>query len=429
MKRLFIAVLVFGGCLYSGTVLAVSQLSDAELAGVSGGGIDSHLAGQGLSQEQQEPEHNNGDAPRRQPLSSNGMELTPEFFAVLQSDIKVDRQRKLLLDGVAQQNAVALNLDNAMSSDAVSVNNIFNGDSITLEDVTSNIEINQVNSINQLHRTQGSLTSSSADHKYEKSELRLSGEQSYEYHEYSFVDQVSTEEYLSTNGRRNEVAVGKTYINPTLKKLQDEGFIPSSFVRNGLSLLKYKVFELNDGTGFEIKGDVSPSAPIATAGSFTLDAEAVIDVKILWWTLHLELDLISIDNELTLNIETTPGDPGHQIVETETDTSLVKKQQAIDVAESTYSLSYEHAVFTGGEMAGAEAELLALSEGRLSVDSSSNVVLSDSAQKNMQVGNGINSVSSVAANALNLSRQPIFRGGSSILRSSTIQQNLFKQQL
>ena len=40
----------------------------------------------------------------------------------------------------------------------------------------------------------------------------------------------------------------------------------------------------------------------------------------------------------------------------------------VDVAESSFNESYVHSAFTGGQMTGAEAELLALSDGSLSVD-------------------------------------------------------------
>ena len=60
MKRLYITALVALGLLYSGPAMAATTLSDTELAGVSGGGIDPHLGGQSLPQDQsndqQQPE-------------------------------------------------------------------------------------------------------------------------------------------------------------------------------------------------------------------------------------------------------------------------------------------------------------------------------------------------------------------------------------
>ncbi|MCP4408113.1 MAG: hypothetical protein GY807_10210 [Gammaproteobacteria bacterium] len=437
MKRLLITAIIAAGLLYSGPALAATTLSDTELAGVSGGGIDPHLEGQSLPQEQQQPQqqqqpekNNTGYTPFRQPQSFDGMELAPELFAILQSRIDVERERRLLLNGTAQQNATALNLENALSSDVVSTDNIFNGGSITIDDVTTNIEINQINNVNQLHRTQGSLTSSIAGHRYEKSELRRSGFENYEYHDYSFVEQDSTEEFISTKTRFDKVKVGVTYESPTLKELQKDGFIPSNTVRIGLDLLNFKVHELNYGTGFQIKGSIFPSDPVSIPGFFKLEAEAMIDIKILWWTLHLELDLIDIDNKLNLDIDTVLGDLGNTDIETETEENLVTKQKAIDIAESTYSESYEQSVFTGGQMTGAEAELLALSDGSLSVDNNSTVALSDNTQQNMRVFNGVNAVSSIAANSLNMGRTSSFSARPTGAPQLSLQQhNRFNQEM
>lgn len=103
---------------------------------------------------------------------------------------------------------------------------------------------------------------------------------------------------------------------------------------------------------------------------------------------------------------------------------------SFDVAESSYSESREHSVFTGGQMAAAEAEMIALSDGTLDVNHTSNVQLGDGAQQGMRTVNGVNAVSSVAANALNVSRMPTIRAGAPAgARSITTQQNRFNQRM
>ena len=80
-------------------------------------------------------------------------------------------------------------------------------------------------------------------------------------------------------------------------------------------------------------------------------------------------------------------------------------------------------------MTGAQADLLALSEGSLTVDNSSLISLADNAQQKIRVFNGVNAVSSVAANALNISRPPVMTAGSSVLPQMLMQQrNIFIQQ-
>ena len=80
-------------------------------------------------------------------------------------------------------------------------------------------------------------------------------------------------------------------------------------------------------------------------------------------------------------------------------------------------------------MTGAEAELLALSESKLTVDNNSTISMTGNTQQGMRIFSGVNAVSSVAANALNISRLPVMSGGSSIgPRISMQQHNRFIQQ-
>jgi len=114
--------------------------------------------------------------------------------------------------------------------------------------------------------------------------------------------------------------------------------------------------------------------------------------------------------------------------EVEENLAIVLDMDVVNISDSTFSEFYQYTTFTGGQMTGAEAELLALSEGSLNVDNSSTISLSQSAQQNIRVFNGVNAVSSVAANALNISQLPVVsRGLSSIPGTSMQQQNLFVQ--
>ena len=428
MKHLLVTSLVALGFFSSGLALAATTLSDAELAEVSGGRIDPHLEGQNLPQEQQQPESNNsGYTPLRQPESIYGMELAPELFSILQSRIDVERERKLLLNGTTQQNAIGFNLENALSSDIVSTNNIFNGDSITLDDVTSGIEVNQVNDLSQRHRTQGKLTSSNANHRYEKSELRRSGSESYNYHAYSLVDRRTINEYESTSTRGNHVKVGD---QDRYTKLKD---IPTNIITQGqktlLDLLDFRVDEINFGVGFASKGSGTINADPAR---FWIGAEANVEACFFIWCWEITIARFNVDKEFIVmgNVVIENGDVGDIVETADRDDNLAEEYKAIDVAESTFNESYEHTVFTGGHMSGAEAELLALSEGTLSVDNNSTVSLASGAQQNMRVFNGVNAVSSIAANSLNISRtSSLSARPSGVPQLSLKQQNRFNQEM
>lgn len=431
MKLLILTSFVALGLLYLGPAEAATTLSDKTLAGISGGGIDPHLEGQSLPQEHQRPGSNNsGDLPSWQPQSVDGTELTPEFFAVLQSSIDVKRKRELLLSETTQQNAIAQNLDNAVSSDTISSTNIFAGSSISLDNITSGIEINQINTLSQRHRTQGYLTSSVASHRYEKSVKKRSGTENHEYHAYSYVDQNRINEYQTTTVHSNMVEVGDRI--SSLEEMVPE-FITST-QKSWLDLFRFHVDELNNGSGVDIKGNWE-SRPVADPdrGSFNLSAEATLEIEILWWTWEIDVDLFKVKKPYTVmdKVVADSGDPVDMNIEPETyNDDLVKVYKVKDVRESSFTESYEHSVFTGGQMTGAEAELLALSEGTLSVDNISKVSLSSSAQGGMRVLHAVNAASSITANSFNMSRTPSYTTGTAIKPQFALrQQNHFTQQL
>ncbi|MCK4710540.1 MAG: hypothetical protein KAU21_18135, partial [Gammaproteobacteria bacterium] len=211
-KHFIITTIVAIACLFSAASLAATSLSDSELAGVSGGGIVPPLEGQSLPQEQQQPASNNSDylAPALY-QNNDGMELAPEIFTILQSTSHVKRERKLLLNGMTQQGVKALNLENLLSSDSIAANNIFYGGNLTVHDVTTGIEVNQLNELYQLHRTQGNLSSSIVGYGYEKIVESRSGSESYDYHVYSSIYQQRLSLIQRTDYSKNTAQVGDTF--------------------------------------------------------------------------------------------------------------------------------------------------------------------------------------------------------------------------
>jgi hypothetical protein len=427
MKGLLITLLIALGLIYSGPVRAATTLSDTELAGISGGGIEPPLhEGQSLPQEQQQPGSNYANyTPPREVQSSDGMDLAPELFAVLQSIIDAKRERKVLLHGATQEGALAFNLENVLSSDVISANNVFNGSSLSLDDETTEIEVNQLNSLDQLHRAQGNLHSSIAGHGYEKTVKSRSGSESYDYHVYSNIYRERRSLRQRSDTRINQVEVGEDDHFTSLKKME-EGKLINELQRIALETLGFKVDSLHLGAGVDFDGNGTVTAD---PGRFLLNADANIDVCIIFWCWTVKIDLVTIDETLNVvePVVTEPGDTSETVGSH--DNNTIEIYDAVDVAESSFSESYEHTVFTGGQMTGAEAELLALSEGTLSVENNSNVSLADGAQRNMRVFNGVNAVSSIAANALNVSRLPSFTAGpSAVSRISMQQHNRFNQQ-
>jgi len=568
MQRSLIILVTIVNLLFSGFSRASAALSDFELAAVSGGGIDPHLQGQSLPQQPQQPGSNNANYQPPQPIrNDDGMEQNPEVFAIMQSSADLRRARVLLLKGSTQQQATGLNLDNAVTSDIVSTNNIFDGGDLTVEDVTTAIEINQVNNLAQFHRSQGSLSSSIAGYRHETIVYRESGSESFDYHVFSSIYQQRRSEIQRNDSLFSSAQVGNEFasldeinanampialisppqfgtflafgpigkVDSTLfgefgAKLEYTGVtiaglgitlnnIAAGGINNNdlllgssvilpkldLGILDLKaciveclnpilnlgslggssvpftinvpgfgpqVDELNLGFGFALSG----AAPVLQVepGSLTINGEAAIKItpfarltldfsqlEILGLNVgtlvkglkifkdengeptdkvvrELELSLLDKQIEFLLldrefgsdQFETMPGDPitnTNEVVTQDNDT--VEIYRVNDVAESAVNQSYQHSILIGGQMTGAEAELLAMSESNLSVDYNNSISMAGHAQQGMRIFNSVNAVSSVAANAMNISRLPVLSGESpAMTRISMLQHNYFSQQ-
>lgn len=516
--------------MFSGASLAVSSLSDNELAGISGAGVDSHYEGHNIDQDQQQPQKNSSNyTPSIKFQKNDGLELAPEFFSILQSTINVNRDRTLFLSGQTQQNAIAFNLENILSSDLISTNNIFNGDNLILNNVMTKVEINQHNNLYQLHRSQGILNTLKTGSRYEKTIESKSGREVYDYHSYSseYQQRVSNIQFLNINERSANVGVrltpdgdiatysppleligirhygpyfsdiplytgttfssiglslnsvgvqdgilgsdlilstnltapkidfGKLFLDTALIDIDiNFGSIGGGTLTNELALpgLGVHIDELNFGSGFSLSGDGSHT--LIEPGGLTFDGEVTLGLnayaKLVIDLSKTVLDIAKetiVDESFSATVPISfvllnenfndesfnplPGESnGSPEIITEHSNDFIKDINTVDIAESFLDESYEHTVLIGGQMTGAEAELLALSEGSISLDNSSNVQLSDNTQRNMQVFNSVNTVSSVAANALNISRSPsITRGTSAAMpRISMQQHNSFTQQ-
>ena len=594
LKVITVSLISTAGIFFSLTVFAATSLSDSELAAISGAGVEPAIVEPlldetSLPQEQQQPSQNNSNFISPEPFQLvDGMELAPGIFTILQSSANVKRDRNLVLSGDSQMNARGLNLENLLSSDFIAANNIFSGGSLTLDDVTSEIEVNQLNSLTQLHRSQGSMSSSILGYGYETTSHIQIGSESYDHRNYYSSDQFNQLSTVNLNESSWLVSVNKvnfseqfneenkiiTFLEPVKFTIIAGGTIglvvdgffddeygaeasytglfiegPSASVNeiepygiNGedllidttvrLGLIDFGTFEsricvvdcaevdkdlgeleilnlfdflalldpaitssygisfstdgvilegmgsvfdedLNLNTGFAMVGSgylkvLDPASikiksefelSVAAGIGFTLDLSS-IDLGLFdpWpksWSWpddsdEVDNNILDIDVSFTLlNIEgglfdksfsgefiaiLGPGnvmassDVSNNDPEREENLAIVLDMDVVNISDSTFSEFYQYTTFTGGQMTGAEAELLALSEGSLNVDNSSTISLSQSAQQNIRVFNGVNAVSSVAANALNISQLPVVsRGLSSIPGTSIQQQNLFVQ--
>ncbi|MDX2481033.1 MAG: hypothetical protein QNK24_11950 [Desulfuromusa sp.] len=108
------------------------------------------------------------------------------------------------------------------------------------------------------------------------------------------------------------------------------------------------------------------------------------------------------------------------------DNSRVEESLTRDVGTSSFDDTVEHSVFVGGQMAEGNADLVAMSEGMMIVERGGNVDISGLAQRDMRVLHGVNAVTSIAANSLNVGSMPVFNGG--ITQMSSRQHNQFVQQ-
>ena len=423
------AIIIIALLAYTDIVRAEIALSDAQLADVSSGGIDPAIAGQSLPQDPQQPQTDNATNPIPvQHLDQDGLELSPGLFAIVQSEITMDRERLLTLDSASQQNVMLLNLENALSSDLASTNNILDGSSITPYDVTSEIEINQQNDLSQLHRSQGQLTSAQAGYRFERNEFYSSGSESFEHLNYASIDQTRIAEYrnITISGVGVDIP-GKLY--ESTQDLQDAELLDDLGLQKlVLDALKFDL-RLNLGSGADFEGSGSFES---NPGNFYLEARASFDFCFIWCVEDVEIGSFTRDIALEITDSNVPSPPDNVIsfvlVDYEDDEAIAE-YDAFDVSTSAYNESSEQNSLTGGQITAAATELLALSDGKLSVNDSSIVSLSDSSQRNMQIFNGTNAVSSIAANAVNISRLPLLGTNSAALSKMSMRQhNLFNQQ-
>lgn len=570
--------------------MAATPLSDIELADVSGGGSSPPLNTANLSQEQQQPNHN-GATPSvgHQEQGYEGLDTSPVVFAILQSQIVLDRPRMLSLTGSAQQRLYALNLENQLSGDVIAATNVLGGDFLFPKDVTPVLLLSQISQMSQLYRYQGRLDSALAGNHHETKSHTVISTADFRQNVHSLVDQhdISETHHYSASTWDVEVAkvprqdiqlpdinalprinrtstnivpgfdlggtvtikgtqygakakyngttlygpaasidavllqqqdllieatlklpeldfgeitgclgrcepedyrtlwdvgsIGGTNIFSVLKAVDDQ-FAPSDLIAfsddgiiiKGMGSLLEDELNLNAGFVLAGKGRLALSEPASvTVGgevSFksTLDTHFWIDptiinktIEVLTWGLaknvfdkweqNTEYDLIDVSIPFAIvDVEIPPFEleyegtviaqlgPGQvsadslDFVSVDTefkDNTHIERSSTETFAQRSFSETYEHSSFTGGRMTGAEAELLAMSEGTLSVNNGSYIAFSSQAQQGMRVMHGVNAVSSIAANSLNLGQTPVLmRGAGGRPQMSLQQHNQFTQQ-
>lgn len=504
---------------------AVNSLNDRELDYVSGGGVNIPQQPQTNSQRTILPGH----------LQSDGKDVSPVIYTLLNSSSEVYRGRIIFLSGDTQQNSFAYNLQNSISSDLISLNNVFNGNALHLTGEATGVEVNQKNDLTQKYRKQGYLTAENEGYQYQKIIERQSGGESYEYLSYSSISR-QHHEYLNTTEQHhnsaqvglhlssednrvtydppdNLVAIrsygpflavgdcsdgvlcytgtrfhtlgldlnsiglsdgilgsnitlyttftdpkidfGHTYIDPLFADTIDINFGSigggTSYPELTIPVLGVYIDELNIGSGFSLSGSgshniVDPGG-LSITGDLTLAMNAyatlVVDLsKTILKKSKSTLVNATFDSELTIpfvvldekynndSIEQPAGDSNSNTdtVSDRVDTVVVDNQ-FVDTGDSFVNKYFEKTVLHGVNISAAEAELLALSDGSLSINNTSNINMDKHAQQNMRVFNSVNAVSSVAANTMNISRLPSVINASSSLNKLSVQQhNNFVQQ-
>lgn len=589
-QHCFITTCLVLSMVYAQLVVAATQLSDGELANVSGGGSSPPLNTANLFQEQQQPNQNGTiSSVGNQSQSFDGLDTSPVVFAILQSQIVLDRPRILTLTGSAQHGLYALNLENQLSSDVIAATNVMGGGFLFPKDVTPVLLLSQTSQMSQLYRYQGRLDSALAGNHHETESHTVISTADFRQNVHSMVDQHDISETHRYSASTWDVEVGKVprqeiqlpdinglprvnrtstnivpgfdlggtvtikgtqygakakyngttlygpqasidavllqqqdlLIEATLKlpeldfgeitgclgrcepedyrtlwdagsiggtnifsvlKAVDDQFAPSdpiAFSDDGIilkgmgSLLED---ELNLNAGFVLTGEgrlaLSEPASVSIGGEIsfksTLDTHfwidptiinktvevltwglakdvfdkweqdteyALIDVSIPFTLVDVEIPPFELEYKGTVIAQLGPGEVSADELETVSvdthfeDNTRIERSSTEAFTQRSSSETCEHSSFTGGRMTGAEAELLAMSEGTLLVNNGNYISFSSQAQQGMRVMHGVNAVSSIAANSLNLGQTPaLVRGTSGRPQMSLQQHNQFTQQ-
>ena len=185
--------------------------------------------------------------------------------------------------------------------------------------------------------------------------------------------------------------------------------------------------EIIEGVTFGLAKDVFD--PWSTENEYPL-----INVSIPFTLVNIEVDPFVIEYNGLVIAQLGAGDVSADELKnasadyTFRDNSRLERSFTEDTGTSTFNESFEQSVFVGGRITDAEAELLALSEGRLFVGNASNVTLSAGAQEKMRVLHGVNAVSSITAGGLNIGQMPSLTSGAvRSIQSSFQQRNSFSQ--
>lgn len=593
-------VLVIGGLMLPGAK-AASALSDSELALISGAGVTGNPQNPTVPQQPQQPQDDqlpqqtdeDSTATPPSPSLSNpdGMQDAPQVFTLLQGSAEVDISRRLDLQDDAQRGASLLNMENVIGSDAVAANNLFQGGALALEGTTTSVEVNQINDLAQLHRSQGSLQSSESGYYYESTRYLVDYSENWDRYDYLAIqlndqhsvsqwtgnswsvavdpinfsepqvndnsivtlidpDQVFLippigidgtatglfgEEYgadayysglyvegprlsidsLHPYGINNEDLLvastarmglidfggldirvcfgafgctgevdGETDINlgqieilnlfdalalldPLVAPNDGIGFISDGIVLEGMGSVYEDDHNLNTGFALVGSGQFSVTEPASFYSGLDIDLtvesrvtltfdlgdldplnvfpsldESIPPEGFKWIDVSEHVPLIDIKgetiNQVVSGMVIVPLGPGEVTAEatgptSQTDSSSdvqsITESVTDNLSQTSFTETYEHQLLVGGQMSDAQAELLSLSEGSLKVDNNNAISLSRQTQQNIRVFNGVNAVSSVAANAVNVGQLPTMsRNTGGLSTMSMRQQNQFIQQ-
>lgn len=141
--------------------------------------------------------------------SFDGLDTSPVVFAILQSQIVLDRPRMLSLTRSAQQRLYALNLENQLSSDVIAATNVMGGDFRFPKDVTPVLLLSQASQMSQLYRYQGRLDSALAGNHHERKSRTVIDTLDFGQNVHSLVDRHNISETYSYSAGTWDVEVGK----------------------------------------------------------------------------------------------------------------------------------------------------------------------------------------------------------------------------
>lgn len=190
------------------------------------------------------------------------------------------------------------------------------------------------------------------------------------------------------------------------------GFNTVSQATQGLLDFAGEVFNVDPNNRFRLPVLEPPlippiEAPISSTPGFTAEFEGTICLSVLA-DCNAEQEYSSVHQETIVN-------------------NTFQHEELSYSSSETYNEHYDESILVGARLSGAEADLIAMSNGTINTEAVSNVSLKNGAQSNIRVINAMNTAYTLSGNAVNISRNSSSINSQRGSGLSLHQGNVFKQ--